>query len=153
MVKADKDISSAPAVKRHQRKLSILDAREALTVAYELSQTQRQVDKQVQLAAINSDRVERLAQLDQDHQRALSTMKNTASKPDNSPVKKSRSKNGGRQRALNKMLDIYRSNPNASLREVGAKIGRSHQTVAAYLDLLESERKVHRNSAGVEVVS
>lgn len=145
MVKADKDISSAPAVKRHQRKLSILDARETLTVAYELSQTQRQVDKQVQLAAINSDKVERLAQLDQDHKQALSTMKNIASKPDKSPDKKPRSKNGGRQRALDKMLDIYRENPGASLREVAAKIGRSHQTVSDYLDMLENDGKVHRN--------
>lgn len=149
--KADKDISAAGPVRRHRRKLAIADAKEAFTIEFELQREQRQVDKQVRFEAIHSDKQERLTLLKKEHEHTLSEMekafvapdKNRGQKPSSIPLTKSQ--------AIDKMVDIYRADPTASLREVGDKIGRSHQTVAEYLDSLETEGRIHRNGSGVIV--
>lgn len=146
--KADKDISHTRVVRKHRRKLAILDAKETLTVAHEVAQAQRQVDKHIQLETIKSDSWEQLALLEQKHTDLLSSLEKTDDESTGylHPFRISK------EQALDRMLDIYQAKPDASLREVAAKIGRSHQTVADYLDLLESEGKVCRNGAGIEVV-
>lgn len=55
--------------------------------------------------------------------------------------------------SLDTMLDIYRQKPRASLRFVGSKLGRSPQTISNWLDGLEEQGTIHRNGAGVEVLS
>lgn len=54
---------------------------------------------------------------------------------------------------MDTMLDIYRQKPKASLRFVGEKLSRSPQTISNWLDGLEEQGTIHRNGAGVEVLS
>jgi hypothetical protein len=58
-----------------------------------------------------------------------------------------------KQAAQAAMLDIYRTEPFASYRSVGHRIGRSASTVSDWLDELEAGGVVHRNGNGVEVRS
>lgn len=53
--------------------------------------------------------------------------------------------------ALNEMIEVFRHDPNASLRTVGKQIGRSPSTVSSWLDELESAGTIHRNGQGVEI--
>lgn len=57
-----------------------------------------------------------------------------------------------KQQALNTLLNVYRSNPNATMNEAGGAIERSKGTVSNYLNELEQAGLIHRNGQGVEVV-
>jgi hypothetical protein len=149
--KADKDISATRAVRHYRRKLAIADAKEALTVGFDLLREQRVVDKAVQLEVIKSDKQERLTLLSKHHEFKLSELEETFVNADKNRGKKVLPAPLTRSQAVDKMLDIYRTDPSASLREVGDKIGRSHQTVSDYLDELVIEGKVCRNGNGVQV--
>jgi hypothetical protein len=54
--------------------------------------------------------------------------------------------------ALDTMLTLYADNPNATMTEIGAAIGRSRSTVSTYLTELEQGGRVRRNGDGVQVV-
>lgn len=54
--------------------------------------------------------------------------------------------------ALDILLNIYRQNPQASLRTVGQRIGRSPQTVSNYLEELQRQGSIRVNDNGVHVV-
>jgi hypothetical protein len=151
--RADRNITSTAAVRRHRRRLAIADARESSTVEYELRRAQRQVDRDVQLEAVQSDKQERMTLLKREHEQALSELETAFTVPDRNHGKKLTPRPLGRDRALDRMLDIYRANPDASLREVAVRIGRSHQTVSHYLDSLEAEGKISRNGNGVQVTN
>lgn len=54
---------------------------------------------------------------------------------------------------VDKALGIYRDKPRASLRFVGNQIGMTHTGVSKMLDRLESQKVIHRNGNGVEILA
>lgn len=54
--------------------------------------------------------------------------------------------------AVDLLLDIYRQNPQANLRTVGQRIGRSPQTVSNYLEELQRQGAIRINDNGVYLV-
>jgi len=63
-----------------------------------------------------------------------------------------RARASNKDQALRALLAFYRSNPNATLKEAGAAIGRSKSTVSNYLDELETTGRIHRNGQGIKVI-
>jgi len=59
----------------------------------------------------------------------------------------------GKQQALNRLLNFYRTNPYATLAEAGREIDRSKGTVSNYLAELEQAGLIHRNGDGIEVTT
>ena len=72
--------------------------------------------------------------------------KNVSTDEANTPIEQA-----NRQSELDKVLDIYRQNPKASLRSVGKQLDRSPQTISNWLDELEGKGIIHRNGQ-VEVL-
>jgi hypothetical protein len=70
--------------------------------------------------------------------------KEQAATPEDTPVD---------SQTVDKMLEIYKVNPKASLRKVGGIIGLSHTGVSKALDKLESQGVIHRNGHGVEILA
>ena len=53
--------------------------------------------------------------------------------------------------AQNEMLEVFKRDPNASLRTIGKQIKRSPSTVSSWLGEMETAGTIHRNGNGVEV--
>lgn len=72
--------------------------------------------------------------------------------PGNALDKANEQRRTAKMNALNEMIEVFRHDPNASLRTVGKQIGRSPSTVSSWLDELESAGTIHRNGQGVEIL-
>lgn len=57
-----------------------------------------------------------------------------------------------KQKAMRIMLDAYKENPYASLRDVGGIVGRSPGTINNWLKDLEEQKIIHKNGNGVEIL-
>jgi hypothetical protein len=53
---------------------------------------------------------------------------------------------------LDRMLEIYRTNPHTKITQVASAVGLSRTTVYAYLNTLEQTGRIRRNGQGVEVL-
>jgi len=58
-----------------------------------------------------------------------------------------------KQARLDKMLDIYSQDPDASASSVAGQVGVSRTTVYSYLSELEQNEQIRRNGDGVEVLA
>lgn len=97
-----------------------------------------------------ASRIERptSVQLDTVLERSVASSKT----PDRTLEKANEQRKNAKLNAQNEMLEVFRRDPNASLRTVGKQIGRSPSTVSSWLDELESANTIHRNGNGVRVL-
>lgn len=104
--------------------------------------------------AIEQKRAEMEIKLAEKRSKLAGQVSNQPSKLDkNTPEEaKMDAKNGQKlDNDIDRMIEIYRANPKASLRHVGSILGRSPQTISNHLEKLEGVR-FHRNGNGVEIV-
>lgn len=56
-------------------------------------------------------------------------------------------KANGKAQAIERTVEFFRTNPNASLSEAAEVVGRSKSTISSYLDELQAARRVHVNGS------
>lgn len=149
--RADGDVRNTRAVKRLSRKLARGDAQLQLRLDSEYSQALSQAEHAARMEGVNLYS-KRLLQGVRAEDAELGLVPESPSQTGNSNGRGS-NLDRGRKRAnarkrdskadrLERMVDLLRDNPRASLRELGEGVGVSHTTADRYLKELQEQGKV-----------
>lgn len=157
--RTDKDIAAHPAVRKHWRKLAIVDAKAAVSVQFDLSRQRREIAALVEGTALDNQKQQQLAAVKRDHKTEMASL--SVQEPAKGtypyPIKQARKQKATKQQdsrevKISNLLAILRDNSDLSLRQLGQQVGASHETVSRYLNELENDGMIRRSPDGIEVL-
>jgi len=79
---------------------------------------------------------------------------NSGSKPSESDTigRARRQRTSKKQEAMQQLLEVIRTKPNATLSELAVEIGRSKSTIGGYLSELQAVRSIEKDEFGWKVI-
>lgn len=148
------DFEAEQIQKRQEATENIQRSRENAEFDLELEIKRRKAEQQLEIERLAAEQKRQIEQQKVDARLSKSVQKSVQSSvkmdsvtPDGRQIDDENQPND-----LDKLLDIYRDKPKASLRFVGGQLGKSPQTISNWLDRLEEQKIIHRNGHGVEIL-
>lgn len=150
---ADKDILKDWRVKRYARRLSRRNAMADLDLTVKMRQLDRESEEQLYTLKRQHETQRQVETIDGGT--SIDALEAVAiAKTDVATLKKAnRKRQVSKQQAMERALQVLSENPAASPTEIGAKIGRSRQTVYGYLKELETEGRIRRNGTDISALT
>lgn len=152
-------------MRRADERQAEIEAQQQTETEIERQHDQAEFDLQLEIKRreaeqrLAAQQAEHAQKLDLERQKAAARLSKTVQKSVQTSVQVDTSITGGQTvdtenqaNELDKLLDIYRDKPKASLRFVGSKLGKSPQTISNWLERLEDDGIIHRNGSGVEIL-